>query len=163
MRHYRFAIWFMILCTAITAGCNRTAPSESGTTSNDRQQAHNNAMQYLEQGNTLCMQGEYQLAIENCTKAIELSPDLTNAYSLRGRAYTYTGAYKKAIMDFDTVLRLNPNYILAHFFMGNAYADAGDTQSAIDAFRAFVQRTDPDLAYLQEQAQQKIKDLENKE
>ncbi|MDX9701433.1 MAG: tetratricopeptide repeat protein [Candidatus Auribacterota bacterium] len=158
MTDYRFATLLMIICITLTAGCDRNTESVGKY---DIKQAQNDAFQYFEQANTLCVQGEYKKAIESCNKALELNPDFANVYSLRGRAYTYSGEYEKAIMDFDTALRLNPDYILAHFFIGSAYAESGDKQSAVDAFRAFIQYTDPDMAYLQEQAKQKIEELEN--
>lgn len=120
------------------------------------------AAQLFDQANALCLQGEYQQTIVTCSKAIEMNPEFANAYSLRGRAYAYLGNYNRAIADFDMTLKHNPDYILAHFFMGNAYAESGNIRGAIDAYKAFLQRPEPDFSYLQQQAQEKIQELENK-
>ncbi len=158
MRSIYFTVAIMSICVSFMTGCNQ---SDDLAKLNKEQQAQNDASQYFEQANTLCMQGEYEKAIDSCTRALELTPEFANGYTLRGRAYANLGQYKKALTDFDTALRLNPDYILTHFFMGNTYAEMGDKKAAVDAFHAFIQRTEPDLAFLQQQAKDKISELEN--
>ena len=156
MRRSKFFVCAIFCMWTVITGCNQ---SDDLSNLNDTLQAQNDANQYFEQANTLCMQGEFEKTIECCTKTLELNPEFANAYTLRGRAYTNLGDYQNAISDFDYSLKYNPDYILAHFFMANAYLELGDKKAALDAFRAFLQRTDSDLTYLQRQAQEKINEL----
>ena len=48
--------------------------------------------------------GEYQLAINNYTKAINESPDYSPAYYSRGITYNTLGKYEDAIADFTRVI-----------------------------------------------------------
>ena len=50
------------------------------------------------------------LAIENYTKAIELSPDDPNVYNNRGAAYFSKGEVKRAIEDYSAVIELKPDH-----------------------------------------------------
>ena len=44
--------------------------------------------------------GQYNKAIENYTKAIEISPDYSDAYSNRGISYGNLALWEKAIENF---------------------------------------------------------------
>ena len=50
--------------------------------------------------------GDYDKAIADCDKAIELDPEDATAYRSRGDAYEEKGDYDKAIKDYDMVLQL---------------------------------------------------------
>ena len=64
--------------------------------------------------------GDYDLAIEAFTKAIELNPNLAMAYSNRGGAYRDKGDYGRAIEDCTTAIELNPNLAMAYSNRGGA-------------------------------------------
>ena len=54
--------------------------------------------------------GSIILAIADYTKAIELKPDLAEAYNNRGNTYYNRGEYEQAIIDYNHAIDLNPNY-----------------------------------------------------
>ena len=60
---------------------------------------------------------EYELAISDCTKAIELEP-AQPVYSLRGDAYLKAGRTDEAIEDFFKAKRLDP--VVAEAFLKKA-------------------------------------------
>jgi tetratricopeptide (TPR) repeat protein len=63
---------------------------------------------YWCRGSEYSKSGQYDKAIEDLTKAIELGPsDIT--YHSRGCAYGMADKYNAALSDFETALRLNPN------------------------------------------------------
>jgi tetratricopeptide (TPR) repeat protein len=62
------------------------------------------AYDYYIQGNEHQDLGEYQLAINNYTKAINESPDYSPAYYSRGITYNTLGKYEDAIADFTRVI-----------------------------------------------------------
>lgn len=58
-------------------------------------------------------QGRYDDAIEECSKAIELDPNLATVYFNRGFAYRELGNRAEAIADFEKFITLtdNPEWI----------------------------------------------------
>ena len=52
----------------------------------------------------------YNQAIKDYDKAIELKPNYAYAYNNRGIAYNKKGNYDQAIKDYDEAISLNPNY-----------------------------------------------------
>jgi len=59
-----------------------------------------------------CKEGQYEEAIEEYNKAIELEPMNALAYEHRGIAKANMGLYESAIEDFQTVLTIEHTYIL---------------------------------------------------
>lgn len=64
------------------------------------------AKDYFTRGLTYYAQGDYDRAIADFDKAIQLEPDFAKAYSNRGSAYKSKGEKYKAIADFKKVLDL---------------------------------------------------------
>ena len=52
--------------------------------------------------------GEYDEAISDATKAIELDSEYADSYSTRGASYDKLGAHEKAISDYTKALELDP-------------------------------------------------------
>ena len=65
---------------------------------------------YLLRGLVYHSQKEYDLAIENYTKVIELNPDYADAYYNRGVIYRDKGEVDRAIADRNRAIELNPDY-----------------------------------------------------
>ena len=57
--------------------------------------------------------GQYERAIQDYNKAIQLNPNYAEAYNNRGWAYYCLKQYGKALKDFEKALELNPNFTLA--------------------------------------------------
>ena len=72
-------------------------------------------------------------AIEHYSEAINLDPDLFDAYNNRGLAYKSLGEYGRAIEDYNIVERLHPNAKLFHN-RGCAYSAMGKYEKAIKDF-----------------------------
>jgi tetratricopeptide (TPR) repeat protein len=93
---------------------------------------------------------DYDLAIQEFTEAIQLTPDFANAYLQRGKAYRKKSLYQDAINDLYRISLLNPeeypytvivqaNYEAAEIFeiFGNARANNNridGTDGAIDYY-----------------------------
>ena len=75
--------------------------------------------------------GDYDRAIADFDRAIQLKPDYAEAYANRGWAYNNKGDYDRAIADFDRAIQLKPDYALAYANRGLAYNDKGDYDRAI--------------------------------
>jgi tetratricopeptide (TPR) repeat protein len=63
-------------------------------------------MAYNNRGAAFMNKGEYDEAIADLDKAIELSPEFAMAYSNRGAAYINKGEYDKAISDSNKAIKL---------------------------------------------------------
>jgi len=84
-------------------------------------------------------------AIEYLNNAIKLQPDLAEAYSNRGIAYSNLGQQQRAIEDYNEAIRLKPNDAEAYYNRGNAYRKLGRYQRAIEDYNEAI-RLKPDLA-----------------
>ena len=100
---------------------------------------------------------DYDKAISDFTRAIDLAPDYVEAYNNRGEAYMTKPDpdYDKAIQDFDRALELDPSHIasLNNRAMSRMLIDRvlTLTQAILDHNRAIsgytqALKNDPDLA-----------------
>ena len=86
------------------------------------------------------MDNECDNVIRNCTQAIRMNPNDSNAYYYRGLAYGKKGNYDEAIADFTKAItidpplasKINPAFALAYVSRGLPYTEMGDYDKAID-------------------------------
>ena len=98
-------------------------------------------------GNAKGNTGNYKGAIAAFNKAIELNPDLADAYNNRGAAKGALGDFEGAIEDFDTAIRLNPEYVSAYNNRGNAKKALGNTKGAIEDYDMAIQLNPEDADF----------------
>jgi tetratricopeptide (TPR) repeat protein len=106
---------------------------------------------YLEQNVFVyCLRGgayherkDYNKAIEDYTKAIDLDPNYARAYSSRGDAYHCKENYNKAIEDYTKAIALDPNLANAYFERGCVYVAKNFISKAIEDFSQVI-RLKPD-------------------
>lgn len=65
--------------------------------------------------------GQYDRAISDYDKAIEINPKDTDAYHNRGLAYYDKGQNDQAISDYDNAIEIDPKYALAYNNRGFTY------------------------------------------
>ena len=87
--------------------------------------------EYFDKGYDYDKEGEYQLAIDNYTKAIRIDPDYAIAYLFRGNAYHALGNYEDAISDYTMSIRIDPNYADAYYKRGIANYSKENYKDAI--------------------------------
>jgi tetratricopeptide (TPR) repeat protein len=90
-----------------------------------------NAKDYQQRARTHNRKGEYDKAIADCDKAIQLDPQFSDAYTTRGTSFLEKRFYEKAIADFDQGIRLNPKNALAYINRGMAYLQKLEFDKAI--------------------------------
>ena len=88
---------------------------------------------------------EYQQALENYDRAIQLNPNEAVAYIFRGVAYYELGNYQQAIKDYDRAIQLDPNRARAYHYRGSAFSSLGNYQQAIKDYDRAIE-LDPKLA-----------------
>ena len=84
----------------------------------------------LNRGVAYYQSGQYELAIRDYDKVIELNPNDDVAYNNRVVAYSALGQYERAIQDYNKVIELNPDYAEAYNNRGLAYELLGNMTSA---------------------------------
>jgi tetratricopeptide (TPR) repeat protein len=90
-------------------------------------------------GNTYYELKDYQQAIAECTKAIQLDPNYFHAYRNRGLAYHNLKDYQKAIDDYTKAIQLDPNYTDVYYRRGIAYYELKDYQQAMAEYTKVIQ------------------------
>jgi len=76
--------------------------------------------------------GEYDRAILEFNKAIEINPQFIMAYNNRGNAYQDKGEFDQAILDYTKAIEIDPKYASAYTNRGNAFGTKGDHDRAIE-------------------------------
>jgi tetratricopeptide (TPR) repeat protein len=72
------------------------------------------ARAYNGRGITYLKKGQYNQAISDFTKALEIIPRFAAAYNNRGLAYSDKGQYDQAISDFTKALEIKPRFAAAY-------------------------------------------------
>jgi tetratricopeptide (TPR) repeat protein len=93
------------------------------------------AVGYCNLGNNYQEVGDYQQAIKDFDRAIELDPKLAGAYWGRGKTYHEVGDYQQAIKDYDRAIALNPKLRGAYWSRGKTYQELGNQQQAKEDFK----------------------------
>ena len=94
------------------------------------------------------LEKDYQGAVEDYTKAIELNPHFVEAYIKRGATLYKMGNARGALKDCSQALRINPNSSKAYYYQGRARYRLGYTQAAIEAYtQAIAKESDFAQAY----------------
>ncbi len=88
-------------------------------------------------GRQLLMNKEYDAAIEQLNKVIELDEKYVMAYTLRGNCYSALKKNDEAIKDFSKAIELDPNNRGAYLGRSSAYKALGKLpQAKSDALKA---------------------------
>jgi adenylate cyclase len=68
-------------------------------------------------------------------RAVELDPDLAEAYAARGVAISLGKRYEEADREFETAIRLNPKLFEAYYFCARGFYARGNLEQAVDWFQ----------------------------
>ena len=103
------------------------------------------AEDYFNKGISKFSLEDYNGAVEDFNKAIQLKPDYANAYYNRGRAKGNLKDYTGAIADFNKAIQLKPDYADAYNKRGRAKGNLKDYTGAIADYSKAIQ-LNPDYA-----------------
>jgi tetratricopeptide (TPR) repeat protein len=130
-----------------TIAAQETAAAQAEATATARAQKEAEARSFLSDADQSISQEDYEQAIADCTRAIELAPDLAEAYYKRGFVYTYhLDEYEKAITDYDRATELDPEYKWAYAHKGHALRKLGRYDEALAALDQAI-RVVPEYAW----------------
>ncbi|MGI9055147.1 MAG: TonB family protein [Pyrinomonadaceae bacterium] len=83
--------------------------------------------------------GEYDLAIVDYNKAVELNPKSVPAYFNRGRAFYFKRDFASAVESYSKVLELTPKDSVVYYTRGVSYEKLGDTKKASEDYQKAVE------------------------
>jgi len=86
---------------------------------------------YNNRGMAFLQQENYERAIADCSRALELQPNYHLAYYNRGKAYLRSGRLSLAMADLNRTVAIAPSYAEAYSLRGEAYRELGDLKAAI--------------------------------
>ena len=89
--------------------------------------------------------GKTREALEACQRAVQMAPNIPEAWNNLGSALREAGRIDEAIGAFNKAISLRPNYVIAHNNLGNALAAMGKGAEAEAALRKAVS-LDPNYA-----------------
>jgi tetratricopeptide (TPR) repeat protein len=95
-------------------------------------------------GKTYVRQGQYDQAIAEHQKAVELDPEFAQAYTHLGIAYSLSGDLDQAVEFHRKAILLDPAMAQAHYNLGVDYWEGG---KLIEAERAFKRSIEVDSQY----------------
>lgn len=140
---------FKEICEAYEVLCDSVQRTEYdqqlNPTQKQSQKPGKSPQDYYVRAATKALEKDYQGAIEDYTKAVELNPGLVEAYVKRGATRYKMGDARGALTDCNQALRLNPNLSEAYYYQGRARYRLGYTQAAIEAYTQAIAR-EPDCA-----------------
>jgi len=70
---------------------------------------------YNTRGLAHCQKNQYDQAISDLSKAIEINPRLAHAYNNRGWAYIKKWQYDQALSDFNKTIKIDSRFAEAYF------------------------------------------------
>ena len=120
--------------------------SSPQTPAAQRPEKEKDAEYYLNQSIVNLYEKNYDKAMENYNKAIELDPNYVAAYTSRGLAESNLEKNQKTIKDYDKAIELDPNDAETYYNRGNAKLELEDYQEAIKDYDKAI-TLDPQNAY----------------
>ena len=107
-----------------------------------RQDTADNCIQRAE---SYCAQKQFDRAIAECKRAIEIQPDAVAAYKLWGSLLQGRGNLAEAIECYQTTIKINSSDVQAHVNLGSLYAMKQQRQQAIACYQKAI-ALQPNLA-----------------
>ena len=99
---------------------------------------------YRQKGQLYYDEGQFDLAVDNFTQAIQIEPSATN-YKGRGAAYVALNEHAGAIADFNEALKLDPLDELTLIERAKQYVEVGKYREAIKDTTTAMHTTTPEL------------------
>ncbi|MEW6401427.1 MAG: tetratricopeptide repeat protein [Chloroflexota bacterium] len=118
---------------------------------NDEGTIYNRGLCYVE------MQ-DYESALADFNRSLEMDPDWAWAFAARGRVYLHLGSHQKAIEDCTMAIKYQPHYPFGYLTRALAYEDLKDTKKARADFEQLLKVSrSPQLKKIAEEHLKKLK------
>jgi len=90
---------------------------------------------YQKRAGSFMTKGDFDSAVADLNKAIELSPSDASDFTSRGLAYYNKKSYDLAIADYSKAIELKPSESMTYVNRGFAYEKSGDSEKALVDFQ----------------------------
>ncbi|MGA1864334.1 MAG: tetratricopeptide repeat protein [bacterium] len=130
-----------IICGMFILGCASTSPPKRGDDFLTRYKEYQSLGRI---GQASLNKGEYEKAIDQYSKAIEISPFEVSNYYYRGLAWYKNGNIDKAIADFDRVIMLDARWRSAYIYRGLCRMEGGEYRKALKDYKIALNRDSKD-------------------
>lgn len=94
--------------------------------------------QLLTQASQFLCTFEYDKSIATCNEVLNIEPNCSAAYYVRGFAHRYKEEYELAILDFTRTVEIDPKYAAAYYGRAISFAYLGDYKNALSDFDAAI-------------------------
>lgn len=94
---------------------------------------------YMCRGTIYFDKSDYDMAIVDIKRAIELNPDFAVAYNIRGNSYAGKGNHDQAIEDYTKAIELKSDIAAPYFNRGKSYLNKGEYNLAIANFTEAIE------------------------
>ena len=115
-----------------------------GITARNPDASRKEAFLFLKNGLDYSKKKQFDRAIQEFTKAINLEPRYTTAYYDRGCAYSGKGDHEKAIEDFSIAIAIDSSYANAYYNRGITYEKKSQMEKAKADFQKACDLGDQD-------------------
>lgn len=89
--------------------------------------------------------GQYDLALKDYQRVINMDPEHPQSYGNRGNVYDASGNYEKAIADYTRGIELKSDYADAYYNRGWVYLRQKDYKRAAEDFRRLLELLPDDI------------------
>ncbi len=90
-------------------------------------------------GNAYANRGQWDMAIEDYSRALRIDPKFPITLISRGLAYKNLGHFDKAIADYTRAVGIDPNNTITYSNRGICYFNLGEREKAIDDFTRAIE------------------------
>lgn len=94
---------------------------------------------YQNQGNAYFVKGNYDLAVANYNKGIELNAKDATSYLSRGLAYYNKNLFEFAVADYSKAIELTPKESMIYFKRGDSYEKLGEIEKAVADYEKAIE------------------------
>ena len=108
----------------------------------DRINKSDDAYLYYNRGQAYFRKQQYDLAIADYNRVIELIPDRALAYADRGFFFYESRRYNSALADYNRAIELTPDLPLTYAYRALLYIELGSTAQAIKDWETLINLTD---------------------
>jgi tetratricopeptide (TPR) repeat protein len=91
-----------------------------------------NVFTYTNRSYGYLLMGRYDEALADANKAIEVDPNESNAYFLKGRILVALNKNKDAIKYLDKAIEYNPKVARFYYFRGKAFLETNETERGLE-------------------------------
>lgn len=105
---------------------------------------------------------KYHEAIKYYSKAIEIFPEFYDAYNARAGAFEVVGEKVKVEQELLKTIELKPDFSIAYINLAQIYDVRGNVDEAIKYYKLFLEKSQPTMVVLLEEANQRLIELRKK-